>query len=481
MVLDLKSTSPSMLSPMTPTAGTSPAPSLLTRQHLPFAVGAVALVTLGAFENRAVMTVLPTVAEQLGGLWLFGAASAGSLISFVVATAVAGAWADRRGPLQPLYAGLGLFVLAQAAMGLAPTMPVFVAARVGGGLAEGLIDVSLVVLLARALPEGLRAKVFAAFAAAWVLPSLLGPSLAGVLAERWGWRSVFLVAIVLLVPAATLLRPAMRRARADLPAPTPWSALERRTVASATVVALALGALTAGGPLLTRDGLLPVTGAGLLVGGLLLLFPATRAVLPAGSLRGAPGIPAVVALRSLLAAAFSLVGTFLPLMLTTVHGLRPSLAGVSLSITGLSWAAGSQVQGLNAVQATVPAVARLRIGFTLIGVGALGPALLALGQVPLWAGLALWGVAGVGMGLASPTLSTQLLALTPDADQGRNTAATNLAGSVSQAVALAAAGALVAWLAPDLPGWMFAAIIAAGSAMAFVGTALAHRARRPVT
>ena len=69
----------------------------------------------------------------------------------------------------------------------------------------------------------------------------------------------------------------------------------------------------------------------------------------------------------------------------------------------------------------------------------------------------------------------------PEADQGRNTAAANLAGSVSQTVALAAAGTLVAALAPELPGWMFAAIIAAGAAMALLGTALAHRARQPVS
>ena len=209
----LKLTSTSMMTPMTATAGTSRAPSPFTRDSLPFATGAVALVTLGAFENRAVMTVLPTVAEQLGGLWLFGAASAGSLISFVVATAVAGAWADRRGPLQPLYAGLGLFVLAQAAMGLAPTMPVFVAARVGGGLAEGLIDLSLVVLLARALPEELRAKVFAAFAAAWVLPSLLGPSAAACSPSDGGGAASSSTGDRAHGPAAALLRPAMRRAR----------------------------------------------------------------------------------------------------------------------------------------------------------------------------------------------------------------------------------------------------------------------------
>ena len=39
--------------------------SLRDRAHLPFAVGAVALVTLGAFENRATMTVLPTVAPEM--------------------------------------------------------------------------------------------------------------------------------------------------------------------------------------------------------------------------------------------------------------------------------------------------------------------------------------------------------------------------------------------------------------------------------
>ena len=171
--LGLKLTSTSMMTPMTATAGTSRAPSLFTRDSLPFATGAVALVTLGAFENRAVMTVLPTVAEQLGGLWLFGAASAGSLISFVVATAVAGAWADRRGPLQPLYAGLGSSCSPRPRWAWLRRCPCS-SQRVGGGLAEGLIDLSLVVLLARALPEELRAKVFAAFAAAWVLPSLLG-------------------------------------------------------------------------------------------------------------------------------------------------------------------------------------------------------------------------------------------------------------------------------------------------------------------
>ena len=465
------------MSVMTATVATPRPPSLLQREYLPFAVGAVGLVTLGAFENRAVMTVLPMVAERLDGVWLFGAASAAPMISFVVATAVAGTWADRRGPLQPRYAGLGLFVLAQATMGLAPSMPVFVTARLGGGLAEGLIDVGLVVLMARALPEELRAKVFAAFAAAWVLPSVLGPALAGVVAEHLGWRAVFLMAVVLVVPTTAMLRPAMTRTRAALLAPTRWTRDERRRVGAAGLVAASLALLTVGGSLLTRDGSLPLVGTAASLTGLIVLAPSLRAVLPDGVLTLGRGIPTVIALRGLVAAAFGLVGAFLPLMLTTVHGFRPATAGVSLTVTGLFWALGSQVHGLSWVQRHVPPVSRLRIGFGLIAAGVAGPALLSLQLAPVWLGLSLWAVAGTGMGLSSPTLSTHLLSLSPTESQGRYTAASNLAGSVAQSLALGAAGALIAWQAPTLPGWAFAVVMAAGGLVALVGAAVAGRAR----
>ena len=211
--------------------------------------------------------------------------------------------------------------------------------------------------------------------------------------------------------------------------------------------------------------------------GLLLLVPATRFVLPPGVLTAARGIPAVIALRGLLAAAFGLVGAYLPLMLTTVHGLRPAAAGISLTVTGVFWAAGSQIHGLGAVQRHVEPVRRLRIGFSLIAVGVFGPALLSLQLIPLWAGLGLWAVAGLGMGLSSPTLSTQMLALSPTTVQGRNTAAGNVTGSVTQSVTLGAAGALVAWQTPSLPGWLFAAVMASGGIFGLAGAVLAGRAR----
>jgi MFS family permease len=450
--------------------------SLFTRDHLPFAVGAVALVTLGAFENRATTTVLPTAARELDALWLFGAASAAPLVSFVLATVVAGAWADHRGPVRPLQAGMLVFVASQLAMATAPTMAVLTLGRFGSGVAEAFMDVSLTVLLARALPEALRAKVFAAFAAAWVFPSLVGPPVAGALAETLSWRAVFAVGIALLLPAWLLLRPSMRAAAARADAPTRWTPREHRAVRAAGLAALGLGALTAGGSLLGRTGSTRLLGLALVVAGLACTAPALRTVLPEGTLRLARGIPALVALRGLVAAAFGTAASLLPLMLTTVHHLGPAAAGTSLTVTGLCWAAGSQAHGLDVVQRRVGAVRRLQVGFAFITVGLLGPALTsvdALGVVP---SLVLWGVAGVGMGIVSPTLSTQLLLFAPVADQGRITAASSLTASVAQAVALAAAGALIAWQAPALPGWLFAGVMVASAATGALGWVASRRA-----
>ncbi|MEO3938404.1 hypothetical protein V3N99_16825 [Dermatophilaceae bacterium Soc4.6] len=75
--------------------------------------------------------MLPTVADELDGLPWFGAANAAPLISYLVATAVAGVWTDRRGAAAPLRLGVVAFALAGAASGLAPGIVPFVLAPRG--------------------------------------------------------------------------------------------------------------------------------------------------------------------------------------------------------------------------------------------------------------------------------------------------------------------------------------------------------------
>src|SRR5215212_8186702 len=193
-------------------------PKLFTGQHLPLVLGVIGLVTLGAFENRAVGTALPTMVREFDALGSFGLANAAPNASYLISLAIAGLWSDRRGPIPTLRAGAISFTLAQLLVGTATAMPMVIAGRLLSGLAEGLLDVSLMVLVARALPAVLRPRMFSLFAAMWILPSVLGPVLTGVVTEQFGWRWVFLGALVLLVPSWLLLRPAMRQS-ADAPAP----------------------------------------------------------------------------------------------------------------------------------------------------------------------------------------------------------------------------------------------------------------------
>lgn len=466
---------PATSTPSPPHGPTEPA-RLLDRANLPVVIGVVALVTLAAFENRAVMTILPTVVRELDGWALFGASTGAPLVTFTVAMAWSGGWTDRVGPRPVLLWGLGLFVAAQVVSALAPTMTVFVAGRAVSGAAEALIDTSLMVLVAQALPERLRAKVFASFAAAWILPSLLGPSLAGGLDALAGWRVVFVGPLLVAPVALVLLRPALRRTHAGGAdaADGGGTASERRRVAAALLLAAGLAVTTFSAPLLAAPASRAVGGAVIGGGALLVALGAARA-LPHGMVRLVRGVPTVIAVRLLVAAAFTAVGGVIPLMLVQTHDASTALAGVSLSVTGTLWALGSWLNSTHRVQDGVSAPARVRVGSGLIAAGALGPVLLSLDVVGLVPGLVGWAVAALGMGIVSPTVSTQLLALSPASEHGRVSAAQGLAVSTGVALQTGLVGAVVAIGGAETSGAAFALLMAGGSALALVAALVAGR------
>lgn len=447
------------------------APSrLLTRRHLPVVAGTVALVTLGAFESRAVMTILPTVVRDLDGWALFGASAGAPLVTFTVAMAWSGGWTDRRGPRPALLSGLAAFVLAQVVSGLAPTMGVFIAGRALSGAAEALLGTALLVLVAQVLPEALRAKVFAAFAAAWVLPSLLGPSAAAALDAVAGWRAVF-VAPLLIVPLALLpVRRALRDTHPGGRDGTGTDAGNGRRVRASLVLAAGLAATLVAATLLATPATRGAGALALSAGVAGVLIGAVRA-LPDGTARLARGIPSIVTIQLLVSAAYTGVGGVIPLMLVQTQGASTAQAGISLSVTGVFWAVGSWVNGTARAQ-LVPAASRLRLGGALIALGALGPVLISLDVVGLATGMAGWSLAGLGMGIVSPTITTELLAQAPPEGHGRVSAAQGLAVSTGVALQTALVGAAVAVRGEAMDGPAFAALMV-GGAVAATGVALA--------
>src|ERR1700685_1889423 len=89
---------------------------LMAPQRRGTTVGLVLTITFVASEALAVVTVMPVVARDLGGLRLYGWVFSGFMLGSVIGIVAAGREADRRGPAVPFAAGV---VLVTAGLGIA--------------------------------------------------------------------------------------------------------------------------------------------------------------------------------------------------------------------------------------------------------------------------------------------------------------------------------------------------------------------------
>ncbi|MEV0153394.1 MFS transporter [Micromonospora sp. NPDC050686] len=450
---------------MTATATpTAPVEGLYTPRLRAMTVGSVALVSLLAFEALAVGTAMPTVARSLDGLGGYALAFGGPLALGVLGMVASGVWCDARGPRPAMWAGLALFVSGLLLAGSASLMGVLVAGRMVQGFGSGLLSVALYVIVGLAYPERLRRRIFAAFAAAWVVPSLVGPVVAGLIVEHLGWRWVFLAVPLIAVPAVLLIQPGLRALGVTGRRRPPAGSAGRIGWACGAGVSAAL--LHHGGQ---QRGATAVVVVSVALAGLLASVPH---LLPAGFLRAARGLPTVVGLRALAAAAFAGAEVVIPLMLSRERGLTPTGAGLALTVGAVSWSLGSWLQGrlpAPASTATLP-----RAGLACIAIGTAGTAAVLLPQVPVPLGMVAWAVAGLGMGLLFPSLSVLTLSLSAPGEEGRNSSSLQLGDSLASATVLALIGTLLGMgSAPGPAGYAGTLAVAAGCAL--VGALVAGR------
>jgi MFS family permease len=435
-------------------------------------LGLVLTVTLVASEALAISAVMPEVEAELGDRWLYGWVSSAFFLGGLIGITVAGRAADRMHPWKPFALGLVLFSAGLVAGGAAGSMPVLVAARVLQGLGAGALPATAYVCIGRAYDDRIRPRMFALLSTAWVLPGLVGPSIAAYVGDEWSWRWVFLGLLPLVAAAGGL---AVRAVQRGVPAteaePVDEPALAGdRGFANALLVALAAGVLLGGLVLEPWYVGLPLAVAA----GWALRFPYRR-LTPEGVLTARAGLPATILSRGLLTAAFFSADFFVPLALRDVRGTEPWVVGVALTAATLAWTTGAWIQERR-VHDVGPRVL-IRAGFVGLA-GAWAVAGVALAEsVPVALLVLAFAITGLAMGPAYASVSVTTLALAEPGREGRASSALQLTDVLGTALGTGIAGAIVA-RGDDLGielRWSLTAVFALAVAFALAGSVVAHR------
>jgi len=394
--------------------------------------GLLAIVTVVAFESLAISTVMPLVESDLGDLWLYGWVFSGFFLGNLVAIVVAGRAADRMAPVAPFAVGLVLFLTGLAIGGAASDMVTLVAGRVLQGLGGGSMMAVAYVCIGRGYAPQDRPRMFALLSTAWVVPSLIGPGLAGVVGETLGWRWVFL-ALIPVSAAIGLVAIAAVRSVSSSGTEVGERALVGRAVAVAAGAGLVLGGIGSGNV---------IVAVVLIAAGLALGLPAFVALTPAGTARARAGLPAVVLTRGALTFAFFAGDAFVPFALTSLKGASAAVAGLALTAAAVVWTVGSWTQ--ERLIFRVGPRRLVRIGLGVLAGAAILMAISLLPAVPVAVSVLTWGLAGLGIGLAYSPLSVTALSEAEPGREGAATSSLQLCDMLGTALGTGVAGAVVA-------------------------------------
>ncbi len=309
------------------------------------ALGALSLATLLASLGTSIANVaLPTLAEEFHARfqavqWV----TLAYLLAVTCASVGVGRLGDLVGRRRLLGAGLALFTLASAACGLATELWILIVARAAQGLGAAVLMALALAFVSEAVPKAKTGAALGLLGTTSAIGTAAGPSLGGMLIERFGWQAIFLVDVPLGLLAALL---AARFLPADRARPKlGWNELDH-TGAALLVLALAAYSLatTHGrgrfGPV---DVALLITAAG-----------AARLFIAAESRAASPLIPLETlrdrTLRTSLATS-AIVATVLMATLVVGPFYLARTLGLDAGTLGLAMSAGPLVAALTGIPA----------------------------------------------------------------------------------------------------------------------------------
>jgi MFS transporter, DHA1 family, inner membrane transport protein len=163
------------------------------------------LLFLGVADNQMIAALLPVFVRSLD----VSVSVAGLLVVvYSVAAAVAafgsGALSDHYGRRGFLLVGVAFFALASWSASRTHTFGGLMAARALTGLAAGTISTCSIAYAGDSFAYGVRGKAIGLISSAYFAAPIIGVPLAGQIADRFGWRGVF-VSFAVLAAVVTLI------------------------------------------------------------------------------------------------------------------------------------------------------------------------------------------------------------------------------------------------------------------------------------
>ena len=419
---------------------------------------------LAFIDGSAVNLTLPVIQQSLGGglataQWVMNAYAL-MLGALVLA---GGAAADRYGRKRVFVAGVLLFTVASIVCGLAPSLPVLLAARAAQGVGAALLTPASLALLGAAFEAKGRGQAVGVWAGASGLTSAIGPVLGGWLTQAISWRAVFFINLPVAAIAVWLVWANAKESKGTASGPVDWL--------GAAAVTVGLGAITWALTVAPKQGadaaVLAAGGLGVaaLIGFVMIERKAVNPMTPLTLFKSLTfsGVNALtLVLYGALGAAFFL----LPFELIRAHGYAPSAAGAALLPMSAGLAALSPLAGQ--IASRTGARPMLIVGPLLIGLGfGLLAALSQAGNywVSVFPGLA---VAAVGAGIAVAPLTDAVLGAVADEYEGAAAGVNNAVARVAGLLAVALVGFAIGGSDPQA--------IAAGYRTAMIVCAVASAA-----
>jgi EmrB/QacA subfamily drug resistance transporter len=162
------------------------------QRNLAFAAILSALL-LTAIDQNIVGNVLPRIVRELGQVHLYAWVISGYLLTSTIAVPIAGKLGDLHGRKIVLLGGITVLSLGGLLAALADSMEAIVAMRALQGIGAGFLQAGAFAAIGDLLAPSERGRYTGLFSAAYAFASMVGPLLGGLIADRLGWRWVFLL------------------------------------------------------------------------------------------------------------------------------------------------------------------------------------------------------------------------------------------------------------------------------------------------